>query len=438
MKENIKQIFTILNRWKNKLLAIIKEYLKVFKKNILFYSLVSVLLISGTVCLHLGESRTFSGREEFFYDKVSEIARNSEDDVVVMDIKPNHFNRELYKDVYNNYSTNFLYEINSSAKNNFVYQIVYKDYLTVNEINGKSSLMFPNVFSSKEVLINTNNQELKRFKMDVMNLYYFNQPVYDYSLANQFCVISSNYALILQKDRNLEKIDDIIGEIITISFQSEEKLKKMNFYISAIYDSNLGDADLFERIYGNTILSWFFNYNFDDTIVDDISYSINLHHDYLCNKKTFHYFNEFYDLDNSDYRFYSGNNFIEDKNLYDSYCELLDNRNFEKINFLIIISLGTFLLLVGLIVYYVLIKNRLCFNDDRKLLSILVAITMILLGVNEIVLSKINLIRMQSYGLCCGIYNSLASISSLLIIPIIFAIFTIKIIFKTKEGEENV
>lgn len=435
MKDSFMQIFMILNRWKNKILATIKDYFKVFKKNILFCSLVSVLLISGTVCLHLGTSKTFSGREEFFYDKVSEVARNSEDDAVIMNIKPNEFNRELYKDVYNNYSTNFLYEINSSAKNNFVYQIIYKDYLTINEKNGKSSIIFPNVFSSKEVLINTNNQELKRFKMDVLNLYYFNQPVYDYSLANQFCVISSNYASKIKEERKLSSIDDVVGEIVSISFKSNNNDKKLDLFISAIYDSNLGDADLFERIYGNTILSWFFNYNLDNTIVDDISYSINLHHDYLCNKKTINYFNEFYDLENSDYKFYSGNNFLEDKDIYNSYCDLINNRFSEKYNSLVSVSLIIYIVLILLLIYYILIKNKFNPKDDRMILLILVAIAIILLGINEVILSKINIIRMHGCGLNYGVYNSLASSLSLLIIPFIFAIFTLKIVLKNKEGE---
>lgn len=436
MKDNFKQIYMILKRWKNKILSIMKNYFKVFKKNILFFSLVSVLLISGTVCLHLGTSRTFSGREEFFYDKVSEVARNSDDDLVVMNIKPKEYNQNLYKEVFDGYSTNSLYEINTIFKNNYAYKVLNKEHLNVDEYDN-STMIFPKGFSSKEKEVFIDGVKHLRYKMNVLNLYYFNNPVYDYSLADHFCVISYNYALKIKEERRLSSIDDVVGEIISISFKSGNKDKKIKLFISAIYDSNLGDAEMFERIYGNTILSWFANDNYFKSEVDDISFSVHLHHDYLNNKKTINYFNEFYNLGNSDYKFYSGNNYLENNDIYNSYCDLIDNMFSERFNSLIIISLIIYSVLVALIVYFILIKNRFYFNDDSKFLSFLVVISIVLLGINEIVLSKINNIRINNFNLCYGVYNSLASSLSLLIIPIIFAIFTIKMILKSKEGEEN-
>lgn len=433
MKENIKEIFSVLKEWWKKIFIIIGSYLKEFKKNWVFFTLVLVLFSSATVCLHVGTAKTLSGREEFFHERIAAVARENEEKTVLMNIKPNEYDKELLKKVTNKY-----------INDNFQTVFVNRKYLNlanyaINSENvkcfdsDKTTILFPNVFSSKEIVID----DYMRYRMDEMNLYYINKPEYNSYGADYWCVISSNFANKIMIERDIDLIENVVGEIIIVSIKRNNVMYDMELRVNAIYDSNLGIASKIEKIYGDTILSWFYHSETKSKIYDDISISLELHHDTAANKKSIDYFSNYYNLNNSEIKIYTGEKYIEDKNMLNFYSIIFTK---DKMNKCFAFYLAVFLniLLIAIIIIYEMFVCKLKEDGIHKRLVVLISVVIFILGITEIVLLNINNARLLNFTYEEGIYASSASILSILIIPFIFVVYIVKLILtKRKEGEVN-
>ena len=296
----------------------VKLIFSFFWKKILFFTL---LIVSSLLCISVSESYTKSGSFELFYSTLTDRSKYNSFEKTHLEIK--HFdskesNKDLRNCVFNfNYAdqTYCPYSINLSVTNR-------ENSFFINKENEKvpSSILCPRTMTIKR---NIKNQ----LKMETLNLFMLYEA-YDGKYNSEWCYISSNYADKLLERYNFKEYIELLGANISVSYFVNGVEKTNSLTIRSIYDSNLGSAPYYEKVFSESMIITFIPlyYEIDNTIL-----SVDLTDSLYANQNTIKFVeqNIDYSLNKYIFNFYSIKEIIEvDAFLnekYENYINYVEN-----------------------------------------------------------------------------------------------------------------